>query len=71
MRVKPEIILVDWLGSEQDLAIANAGNTRAEIFIHTHFWDSQGISNKISSKVMHESGDEDISGFHEYKVTIF
>lgn len=29
------------------------------------------IPNKISSKVMRESGDEDVSDFHEYKVTIF
>lgn len=73
MRVKSEIILIDWLESEQDLAIANARNTRAEIFVHTHFWDSQAllIPNKISSRVMHESGDEDVSGFHEYKVTKF
>lgn len=73
MRVKSEIILFDWLESEQDVATANARSTRPETFVCTHFWDSQAqlIPNKISSEVMHESGDEDVSGFHEYKVTKF
>jgi len=45
LRVKSEIIVGDLLESERGLAVINARNTRAGVFVQTHFFDIQGTSN--------------------------